>query len=75
MRSDVKFNSAGLKLAGKAARTFLRHRDRLKEIRPRIEVFEFGGACGTLASLGEKGLAVQEALARELGFGGRANQF
>jgi adenylosuccinate lyase len=38
-------------------------------------VFEFGRACGTLASLGEKGLAVQEALASELGFGGRANQF
>jgi 3-carboxy-cis,cis-muconate cycloisomerase len=47
--------------------TFLRHRDRLKEIRPRIEVFEFGGACGTLASLADQGLAVQEALARELG--------
>src|SRR5271156_173225 len=56
----------GFKMARPLA-TFLRHRDRLKEIRPRIEVFEFGGACGTLASLGEKGLAVQEALARELG--------
>src|SRR5271155_139275 len=56
----------GFKMARLLA-TFLRHRDRLKEIRPRIEVFEFGGACGTLASLGEKGLAVQEALARELG--------
>src|SRR6202007_2468702 len=56
----------GFKMARLLA-TFLRHRDRLREIRPRIEVFEFGGACGTLASLGEKGLAVQEALARELG--------
>ena len=33
----------------------------------RIEVFEFGGAVGTLASLGDEGLAVQVALARELG--------
>src|SRR5271156_5647695 len=56
----------GFKMARLLA-TFLRHRDRLKEIRPRIEVFEFGGACGTLASLGDQGLAVQEALARELG--------
>src|SRR5580704_14378847 len=56
----------GFKMARLLA-TILRHRDRLKEIRPRIEVFEFGGACGTLASLGEKGLAVQEALAREFG--------
>ncbi len=30
-------------------------------------MFEFGGACGTLASLGDKGLDVQSALARELG--------
>src|ERR1700691_858275 len=58
--------TCGFKMARLLA-TFLRHRDRLKEIRPRIEVFEFGGACGTLASLGEKGLAVQEALAHELG--------
>src|ERR1700691_3500880 len=36
----------GFKMARLLA-TFLRHRDRLKEIRPRIEVFEFGGACGT----------------------------
>ena len=46
--------------------TLKRHRARLAEIRPRIEVFEFGGAAGTLATLGDKGLAVQEALAHEL---------
>jgi 3-carboxy-cis,cis-muconate cycloisomerase len=56
----------GFKMARLLA-AFLRHRDRLSQIRPRIEVCEFGGACGTLASLGDQGLAVQEALARELG--------
>jgi 3-carboxy-cis,cis-muconate cycloisomerase len=55
----------GFKMARLLA-TLKRHRTRLAEIRPRIEVFEFGGAAGTLATLGDKGLAVQEALAREL---------
>ena len=56
----------GFKMARLLA-TFRRHRERLNEIKPGIEVLQFGGACGTLASLGCKGLAVQEALARELG--------
>ena len=56
----------GFKMARLLA-TLLRHRERLGEIRPRIEVFEFGAAVGTLASLGDKGLDVQVALARELG--------
>ena len=56
----------GFKMARLLA-TLKRHRARLAEIRPRIEVFEFGGAAGTLATLGDKGLAVQEALAREIG--------
>ncbi len=56
----------GFKMARLLA-TLKRHRARLGEIRPRIEVFEFGGAAGTLATLGENGLAVQEALAHELG--------
>src|SRR6476659_7807961 len=56
----------GFKMARLLA-TLKRHRARLAEIRPRIAVFEFGGAAGPLATLGEKGLAVQEALARELG--------
>jgi 3-carboxy-cis,cis-muconate cycloisomerase len=55
----------GFKLARLLA-TLQRHKQRLAEIRPRIEVFEFGGACGTLASLGDRGLEVQTALAKEL---------
>lgn len=56
----------GFKMARLLA-TLRRHRARLAEIRPRIEVFEFGGAAGTLATLGDKGLAVQETLVKELG--------
>lgn len=44
-----------------------RHRTRLAQLRPRVEVVSFSGAAGTLASLGEKGLATQRALAEELG--------
>jgi 3-carboxy-cis,cis-muconate cycloisomerase len=43
-----------------------RHRERLSELRPRALVAEFGGAAGTLASLGDKGLEVRQGLAREL---------
>lgn len=43
-----------------------RHRIRLEEIRRRVLVLQFGGAVGTLAALGEKGLPVAEALAHEL---------
>ena len=46
---------------------FERHRARLKELRPRVLVGEFGGAAGTLASLGKDGLAVQAELMTELG--------
>ncbi len=46
---------------------FLDHLDRLKELRPRILRAQFGGAVGTLASLGEKGHAVAAGLAQELG--------
>ena len=46
-----------------------RHRARLKELRPRVLVGEFGGAAGTLSSLGQNGLKVQEGLMRELGLG------
>ncbi|BDB24531.1 adenylosuccinate lyase family protein [Cupriavidus sp. P-10] len=57
---------------------FDRHQQRLAELRPRVAVVEFAGAAGTLASLGaegdgkageNKGFAVQEALAQELGLG------
>ncbi len=44
-----------------------RHRTRLRELRPRVLVGEFGGAVGTLASLGKRGLEVQSALCQELG--------
>ena len=46
-----------------------RHRQRLAELRPRVLVGEFGGAAGTLASLGTAGLEVQEGLMTELGLG------
>ena len=48
---------------------FQRHLQRLAELRPRVLVGEFGGATGTLASLGEDGLKVQAALMEELGLG------
>ncbi len=41
--------------------------ERVDQLRPRLERLQFGGAAGTLASLGAQGLAVQEELARELG--------
>ena len=43
-----------------------RHTERLAQARPRIELVQFGGAAGTLASLGPHGLAVRRELAREL---------
>jgi 3-carboxy-cis,cis-muconate cycloisomerase len=46
-----------------------RHRERLAQLRPRVLVGEFGGAVGTLASLGGAGLEVQAALMAELGLG------
>ena len=42
-------------------------RERLAQLRPRVEKLQFGGAAGTLASLGAQGEAVQAELARELG--------
>jgi 3-carboxy-cis,cis-muconate cycloisomerase len=47
-----------------------RHRQRLAELRPRVLVGQLGGAAGTLASLGDKGLAVHDALMDELGLAG-----
>ena len=46
-----------------------RHRERLAQLRPRVLVGEFGGAVGTLASLGGDGLKVQAAMMEELGLG------
>jgi 3-carboxy-cis,cis-muconate cycloisomerase len=48
---------------------FDRHQQRLAEMRKRVLLVQFAGAAGTLASLGDKGLQVQEALAQELGLG------
>jgi 3-carboxy-cis,cis-muconate cycloisomerase len=46
-----------------------RHRERLAELRPRVLVGEFGGACGTLASLEKGALETQAGLMAELGLG------
>lgn len=46
-----------------------RHRARIAELKPRLLVLQFGGAAGTLAALGDKGIVVAEALAAELQLG------
>jgi len=46
-----------------------RHQERLDQARPRVLVGQFAGAAGTLASLGEDGFQVQQALMEELGLG------
>ncbi len=43
-----------------------RHRERLRQLKPRVLMGQFGGAAGTLASLGANGLAVHDALMAEL---------
>jgi 3-carboxy-cis,cis-muconate cycloisomerase len=43
-----------------------RHRERLDESRSRVATLQFGGAAGTLAALGDRGLDVADALAGEL---------
>ena len=55
----------GVKLAGFVS-ALDRHRMRLSEARIRALVLQFGGAVGTLASLGDHGIAVSEALAVRL---------
>ncbi len=46
-----------------------RHRERLAQLEPRVLVGQFAGAAGTLASLGDKGLAVHDALMADLRLG------
>jgi 3-carboxy-cis,cis-muconate cycloisomerase len=58
----------GLKLAGYAG-ALGRSRTRLARLRRDALVLQFGGAAGTLAALGDTGLAVAERLAAELGLG------
>ncbi len=48
---------------------FHRHIERLRQLKPRALVGEFGGAAGNLSSLGGAGLKVQEELMKELGLG------
>ena len=48
---------------------FQRHLARLRELRPRVLVGEFGGAAGNLSSLGDQGLEVQAGLMAELRLG------
>src|ERR1700710_1125866 len=55
----------GLKLAEYAA-ALHRSRTRWKRLRAEGLALQFGGAAGTLAALGDKGLAVAEKLAAEL---------
>jgi len=44
-----------------------RHAERLQQLKPRVLAGQFAGAAGTLASLGDRGMAVQRALCEELG--------
>lgn len=58
--------TVGVKMAGWLD-ALERHADRLGDVRSRALVLQFGGAAGTLAALGAKGLEVAKALASELG--------
>jgi 3-carboxy-cis,cis-muconate cycloisomerase len=58
----------GYKMATLLA-AFERHKQRLSELRGRVLVGEFGGAAGTLSSLGGRGLEVQAELMKELDLG------
>jgi 3-carboxy-cis,cis-muconate cycloisomerase len=57
--------SFGLKAAGWLA-PLIDHTTRLDELRSRLFAVQFGGAVGTLAALGERGIEVMEALGEEL---------
>ena len=58
----------GLKVAGWLA-PFIRHCERLSQLKPRVLVLQFGGAAGTLAALGKAGIPVRNALSAELELG------
>src|ERR1700678_3251564 len=58
----------GFKMATLRA-AFERHKQRLKELRARVLVGEFGGAAGTLSSLSGRGLETQAELMKELKLG------
>ena len=46
-----------------------RHAERLQQLKPRVLLAQLGGAAGTLASLGSRGIDVRRAYANELGLG------
>jgi len=46
-----------------------RHRERLEQLRPRVLMGEFGGACGTLASIEKGAMEAQAGLMAALGLG------
>ncbi|WP_188675838.1 class-II fumarase/aspartase family protein [Neptunicoccus cionae] len=48
---------------------FLRHRQRLAELRPRVLVVSLAGASGNLSAFEGRGLETADALAKELGLG------
>jgi 3-carboxy-cis,cis-muconate cycloisomerase len=48
---------------------FDRHAERFEQLKRRVLVGQFAGAAGTLASIGERGFAVQAAFCEELGLG------
>jgi 3-carboxy-cis,cis-muconate cycloisomerase len=48
------------------AMPLLRHLERLKELKKRLLVVQFGGAAGNLSALGDKGILVGKLLAKEL---------
>ena len=58
----------GYKMATLLA-AFERHKQRLKELKSRVLVGEFGGAAGTLSSLSGRGLETQAELMKELNLG------
>jgi 3-carboxy-cis,cis-muconate cycloisomerase len=55
----------GMKIAGWLG-AVTRSRQRLQELKPRLQVLQFGGASGTLAALGEQAMPIARALADEL---------
>ena len=54
------------------AQPLIAHVQRFDALRPRVELVSFAGAAGTLASLGEQGIAVMEGLGAELGLAATA---
>ncbi|MEP6941622.1 MAG: 3-carboxy-cis,cis-muconate cycloisomerase [Betaproteobacteria bacterium] len=56
----------GLKLAGTLSAVD-RHRQRVASSRSRVALLQFGGAAGTLASLGNRGVDVEKAIVADLG--------